>query len=315
MRHKQPSLRQLEYFAMVARAGNFRRAAEKLSVSQPTLTGQIAALEASIDTQLFERSRAGTLLSPAGRELLPLARAVLDHYQAFLSYSAHRQEEVSGLYRVGITPTAGPWLLPPILRELRDLYPRLLLSFQEESCEALEEGLSAGDFDLVLTLLPFHAHDVEVQPLFSETYDAIYPPGHLTSTAPRLEVADLKDQQLLTSTDSHLRRQLLGLCEETGAQLLDDYPGNSLGTLQQMAMMGLGMAVLPSLFVRHEVSREHNLVIKPLARTLLQRTHVTAWRGNAPAKQLFHALSTDIRAIALVHLTPMLEEIPANEET
>lgn len=314
MRTKQPSLRQLEYFVIVARAGNFRRAAERLSVSQPTLTGQIAALEDCIDTRLFERSRAGTLLSPAGRELLPLARAVLDHYQTFLDYSTHRLQEASGLYHVGITSTAGPWLLPDILHELRDLYPRLVLSFREGSPEDLEKGLESGDFDFVLTLLPLNSVDNQVRPLFTETFDAIYPPGHLVGDAPRLEAADLDGQQLLDTEDSHLRRQLLGLCEATGAQLLQDCPGNTLGTLQQMAMMGLGMAVLPSLFVRHEVSREHNLVIKPLARSLLQRTHVAAWRRNAPSRQLFRKLSWDIKTIALSRLSPMLEDIPTEED-
>lgn len=56
----QPTLKQLEYFSEVCNVGNFRRAAEKLDISQPTLTAQISALESNLDVTLFERSRRGT---------------------------------------------------------------------------------------------------------------------------------------------------------------------------------------------------------------------------------------------------------------
>src|SRR5690606_10927114 len=81
MSAKRPTIKQLEYFVAVAKASNFRKAAQKLEISQPTLTLQIAAMEAEMGMQLFDRSRAGTLLTPAGRELLPLARDILEHYQ------------------------------------------------------------------------------------------------------------------------------------------------------------------------------------------------------------------------------------------
>ena len=67
---KRPTMRQLEYFVAVARASNFRKAALKLGVTQPNLTLQIAELEEILSVQLFDRSRAGTLLTPTGRNML-----------------------------------------------------------------------------------------------------------------------------------------------------------------------------------------------------------------------------------------------------
>jgi LysR family hydrogen peroxide-inducible transcriptional activator len=115
MSMKRPSIKQLEYFLTVARASSFRGAAEQLGLSQPALTVQIAALEAVLGMQLFDRSRAGTLLSPAGRELLPLAREILDQFQQLVDFSEQAQHEMAGTIRLGVSPTIGPYLLPRVL--------------------------------------------------------------------------------------------------------------------------------------------------------------------------------------------------------
>ena len=63
---RQPTLKQLRYLSAIAETGSFRRAADRLGVTQPALTAQIAALEAGLGLQLFERSRRGAALSPEG---------------------------------------------------------------------------------------------------------------------------------------------------------------------------------------------------------------------------------------------------------
>ena len=92
---KQPSIRQLEYFVSIAMSSNFRKAAQKLNISQPTLTSQITTLEDALGVKLFERSRAGTLLSPAGRELLPLARQLLEQFQQVMDRADNSNKELS----------------------------------------------------------------------------------------------------------------------------------------------------------------------------------------------------------------------------
>ena len=74
----RPSVKQLEYFSAVARHGSFRRASENLGISQPTITAQVAQLEKTLGVSLFERGRSGATLSPAGRQLIRLARTVLE---------------------------------------------------------------------------------------------------------------------------------------------------------------------------------------------------------------------------------------------
>jgi len=138
---KQPSIRQLQYFVNIAMSSNFRKAAQKLNISQPTLTSQIATLEGALGVKLFERSRAGTLLSPAGRELLPLVRQLLEQFQQVMDQVDSSHKELSGTFKIGVSPTIGPYLFSKVLIELHKRYPRLKLHVREGVPQELEQGL------------------------------------------------------------------------------------------------------------------------------------------------------------------------------
>ena len=118
MDHHRPTIRQIRYFLAVAETSSFRGAAKRLRVSQPTVTQQIVALEEIFGLQLFERSRAGTTLSPAARELVPAARRLLEQFDGLCDQVESLSRGPSGAYRLGVAPTLGPYLLPHILPEI-----------------------------------------------------------------------------------------------------------------------------------------------------------------------------------------------------
>lgn len=308
-----PSIRQLEYFVAVAKAANFRKAAERLEVSQPTLTSQIAALEEALDVQLFERSRAGTLLSPRGRELLPAARKLIEQYQVLLEHAGSAERELSGTFRMGVSPTIGPYLLPPVLPELHRRYEGLRLHVREAPPAELEAGLEDASFDLILTVLPLDSSENKVRPLFSESLEAVMAADHPLAELDTLGPRELYKREVLTIAEQHLQRQIANLCEQNGAQVLRDMEGNSLDTLRQMAGMGVGIAFLPALYVRAAIAEDANLRVKRLDEAGLARTHVAAWRRNASSRHLFQKISYDIKAIAMEHFGDVLEEVKTEE--
>ena len=112
MTAKKPSIKQLEYFVTIARSSNFRKAAAKLGISQPTLTNQVVAMEEALGVQLFERSRAGTLLSPEGRELLPVARDILDRYQHLMDTAQSSNRDMGGTNSFGMGGHGGGMFIP-----------------------------------------------------------------------------------------------------------------------------------------------------------------------------------------------------------
>jgi len=293
-----PSLTQIEYFVAVARAGSFRRAAEELGVTQPTLTAQIARLERELSLCLLERGRSGARLTPAGRQLHSSARLVLESLTAFRDGAELARAGNRGIYRLGVKTTVGPYVLPQILPELQQRHPDLRLYIREDAPRRLEEGLERGDYDLVMTSLPLGSTDTASTQLMREAIRLVVPQQHPLAARNPLCGSDLRGQPILTTEEGHLfSRQIEAACERLGARLLRDYQGTSLDALRLMVGMGMGLAFLPALYIHSEIRDDTTLQVCELSDESLARIHVLAWRPGSPARGFYRQLAVDIREI------------------
>ncbi|MBK7950630.1 MAG: hydrogen peroxide-inducible genes activator [Deltaproteobacteria bacterium] len=294
MKRSRPSIAQLECFVAVAELSSYRRAAERLRLSQPTLTSHVLGLESLLGVRLFERSRAGTLVTPIGRDLLPAARAVLEQTQGLLDFAASATRGPAGTYRLGVKPTLGPYFLPHVLPVLHRRYASLRLYVREAVPRDLEAGLENGDFDLILTALPVELPRATVVPLFREPLRLVLPADHPLARRERIEPADLIGESVLTiDAHHHFHRQIAEVCERLGARLRRDWEGTSLDTLRQMVVMGMGIAFLPALYIRSEIHRPSELRVADIEGETIERTHVLAWRTSSPSRALFREI-TDV---------------------
>jgi LysR family hydrogen peroxide-inducible transcriptional activator len=292
---EQPSLRQILYFRHIAELGSFRRAAEKLGITQPTMTAQIATLERMLGFKLFERSRHGVKLTPAARELLPNALRLEEEMQGFMDVAAGLTGMGSATYRMGVTPTLGPYLLPHVLPDLHRRYDSLRLYVREGTPAELASQLRQAQHDLILTTQPVSASEFEVKPLFRESLKLVLPVDHRLANKKRINRADLFGEQVLTIDEQHLyHRQISELCENLGATLRRDYEGTSLDTLRQMVVMGMGITFLPSLYIASEIRDNDSLRVTDVYGVSMYRHHALAWRTQTPARVLFRQLAERI---------------------
>lgn len=287
--HAMPSLRQLRYLVALADAGQYRRAAAQLDISQPSLSAQIVALEGVLGLRLFERGRAGVFPTPAGRDVVQHARAILKDVTALSEMSVALKQGVSGTLRLGSTPTIGPYFLPSVLRDLHRDCPDLRLVVQDGPPRALYAGLQDGQFDLVLTQLPAGADKVVVRRLFREPLVLAVARDHPLAERDRVNAADLHGVDILSlSPDYALHAQVARLCEETGAVLRRDYEGTSLDALRQMAAMNMGAALLPRLYTRSEARGETaDVRLLRLAGRGMWRSVGLVWREGAGRQAVF----------------------------
>ena len=301
------TLKQIRYFLAVAEAGSFRRAADRLGVTQPTLTAQVAALEEILDTMVFERTRVGTQPTPTGRELIPSARAVLEQAEGFCDLASSITEGLGGTYRLGVTPTLGPYLLPHILPSIHAEYANLKLYVREDAPSELEQDVVNAHHDLVLTTQPVMSQELIVTPLFAEPLKLVIAKDHRLATKKRINSSDLFGEQVLTIGEHHLfHRQITDLCQRLGAVVRRDYEGTSLDTLRQMVVMGMGIAFLPALYVKSEIRDRDELRIADIHGVEERRSHVLAWRASSPARGLFKSLAEKIKAVAREKLADVL---------
>ena len=306
------SLRQLRYFAAVAEYGSFRQAAFKLNITQPTLSNQISVLEELLGLQLFERSRSGTSTTVEGRELLISARRVIEEAQGFSTQAGSLSGGGVGTYRLGVTPTLGPYLLPHILSPIHSRYKDLKLYVREEAPSDLESGLINSQFDFILSTLPIMSKELVVMPLFREPLKLAITKDHRLASKVRINRMDLLGEQVLTISEHHLfHRQISELCEKVGASVRRDYEGTSLDTLRQMVVMGMGMAFLPALYVRSEIRQESELRIADVEGVNVVRNHALVWRNTSPARNFYRQLALEIREIIREKLSDVVIPIEA----
>ena len=259
---KVPSLNQIRYFIAVAKQLNFRKAAQVLGISQPTLTSQINALEASLGLVLFERSRSGTLLSAQGKSLLEYAENVLQSTVQFGEMAQALSNGESTTYRLGVPPTLGPYLLPHILPDIHRLRPGLKFYVREAAPKQLQEGLMNGDYDLIVSPMSNRNSQIQIQPLFLEPLKFVLPADHSMSGREFIKPEEIRGQKILALEDRHhFHYQVQEICEQLGANIDRDYEGTSLDTLRQMVVMGMGMAFMPGLYVHSELHHPDALIL------------------------------------------------------
>src|SRR5258706_7375603 len=120
------TLRQLRYFASLARHRHFGRAADACGVTQPALSMQISEFEREMDANLVERRTGEIALTATGIEAARRAESILAAALDLVDFARHR-EVLSGSLKLGIIPTLAPYLLPRLLPRLQSIYRSLEL--------------------------------------------------------------------------------------------------------------------------------------------------------------------------------------------
>lgn len=260
----RPTLRQLEYIVAVAETGQIGLAAAQLNVSQPSLSAQLAEVEADLDTTLFIRGRAGAKITPVGEEIVRRARQILHELQD-LRAAARGGGIFQGRLRLGVLPSIGPYLLPGVVRRLHEEHPSFRLIVREESTRDLDEGLRSGRLDMIISTPEDHPGS-RIAPLFTERLWVALSLDHpLLRLGRPLALGDLKGQTLLTLGSTHrLSHIVAGLAARAGGRVSDEYEGTSLDAIRLMAATGAGIAVLPSIYAATEMRRNPDVSLHAL---------------------------------------------------
>jgi LysR family hydrogen peroxide-inducible transcriptional activator len=298
MRSPRTTTRQLTYFVALAEAGSFTRAAERVGVSQPSLSEQIRVLESVVGGALFERS-GRAIVTPLGRELLERARAILLSLADLEDVCARSTDALVGTIRLGVSPTLGAYLLPSLVARLHRQYPSLRVHVREALPSLLATNLANGEHDLILAQLPIAGKTFHSERLFRETLHVAMAADHPFNSKTSITAKDLQGQNLLTLVPEYrLAQQVATLAADVGALVLSDYEGTSLDAIRQMAGMGMGLAILPDLYVRQEIREGDDVIVRPFSGGRYYREIGLLWRIGAGRAPAFHLIADLLRAVA-----------------
>lgn len=164
----EPDIRTLRCFVTVAEERNITRAANRLHIAQPALSRRIAQLESELNLELFERSVRGVELTQAGKMLLDRAYAIFGQLaQTFYDVTAS-SERPAGTVVVGMPPTPGEFIVPQLLRLVKEKFPEIELHFREGFSRELENWLLDGQISLAVMHNPPERADIASKQLLVE---------------------------------------------------------------------------------------------------------------------------------------------------
>ena len=287
------TLKQLRYFSALAETLHFGRAAKLSHVSQPALSMQIRDLEAYLGITLVERGSSTLLLTPEGQEVARRAQDILLAVQDLTELAQQRRHPLSGRLRLGVIPSVGPYLLPKVLPEIREVYPDLVFSLRESQTQHLIDALIDGHLDLLILALPVVGDEVDTFKLFDDRFSVALPPDHPLARRPQLRQTELVGEHLLLLEEGHcLSDQALSVCK--GATT-DEFRASSLATVIQMVANGYGITILPELALPVEIGDQSDIKIVPFTEPVPARSLGLAWRCSSPHKAEFEAFGRFIQ--------------------
>ncbi|MEJ8851524.1 LysR substrate-binding domain-containing protein [Variovorax rhizosphaerae] len=237
-------LRQLLYFVTVVDSGSFSRGAVALDLAQPSLSRQIALLEADLGQRLLVRTGRGVNTTDAGEALLVHARAMLDISRRARDELREMDESPGGRIVVGMPPRVALGLSTPLIQRFREKFPRAVITVLEGLSVALRESLIAGRLDLALLFDPAPTPQLAFQPLMREKLWLVAPPK--SKLPAKVGLSALANYPMvLPSAPNAIRHLLDSVLGPRQIQLQVLAEVGAVRTVLGLVATGVGCTILP----------------------------------------------------------------------
>jgi len=298
------NLQELRYLAAVAEHRHFGRAAEACNVSQPTLSSQIRKLETELGVTLLERTNKRVDITPVGSQILIHAQRALAEAGQMEAVARAARDPLIGPLKLGVIPTLAPYLMPILLKPLRQAFPGLTIELWEDQTRALIDGLRNHRLDAALLATAPDAPEITEIALFDEPLLAALPLDHPLAGRRTVSEESLADEMLVLADGHCLATHALAACgksspgrpSQRGA--FQGMQAATLETLVNLVAAGYGATLIPALAAGSLGQR--GIALRPLAGKS-SRTIRLVSRPGFPRPQALRALEKTIRRAIKPH--------------
>ncbi|MDI1322882.1 MAG: LysR family transcriptional regulator [Algoriphagus sp.] len=242
-------LRHLYYFKAVAEELNYRKASERLFISQPGLSRQIKQLEEMLGVQLFERDKKHVELTAAGAFLKEEVDFVLNHLELTKSQLKLIASGKVGELRVGFLGSASNQILPDLLSKLNTQQPLVSTSLEELSNSVQVEMIQKDKIDLGFVRMASVPEGLEMKTVLRDSFSLVVPENHPIEIADFFSISQFKDESfiLFSSDYSNLYfEQIMSIYRDAGFSPRIRHKSVHALTIFKLVECGLGVAIIPS---------------------------------------------------------------------
>jgi len=254
-------LKQLQYFIAVTEQMNFSKAAEKLHISQPSLSNAIKKLEQEIGSPLLKRNTRNLQLTEAGELLYERAKVILKNMEVLKiemdEVIVHGTSEVT----IGVMESIKHWL-PKVIANYKRDYPQMMIHLVDIlGSKRVKKSLKSYKTHVIITNQRMDDDELEVQSLYEERLVAVLPLNHPLAEKDRLTFADLCNEPFIISTEGfQTRLDILSAFEQANVKMNIQYEIERFETAVSLVRENLGITILPE-----------NYLQGPTAKTIVQK--------------------------------------------
>lgn len=250
-----PSFNDINYFLEVSSTKNISRAAERLGITQPSLSSAIKRLEDSLGSQLLIRSRSGVQLTKAGADLQTKGRLLLLNWEQLKSEINRKMENVSGQYIIGSHPSVALYTLPRFLPQLLKQYPELDIKLVHDLSRKITEEVISYKIDFGLVVNPVKHPDLVIRELCLDEVGFWVSKKYFETQDPGSESATLICDPNLQQT----QKLLIDLAKKK-IHFNRFIHSSNLEVITELTMDGAGVGILP----QRVASRHKSFGLQPI---------------------------------------------------
>jgi len=243
------NIQQLEYIIAVDRLKSFTKAAEQCNITQATLSAMVKKLEEELGVMIFDRKQTPILTTDIGLHIIKEAYIIVEHSRILKEKAKNEKASIEGSLKIGIIPTIANSLLPKIIREILEKYPKLSLEVVEINTHTIIEQLKDGKIDAGILSTPIENGEMEEEVLYYETL-IVY--GEIDGAKQYILPEEIKNHKIWLLEEGHcLREQFINLCSLRKKEIEPNnfiFEANSFDTLLNMVDAFGGLTLIPELY-------------------------------------------------------------------
>jgi len=305
------TLTQLSYIVAVDKYRHFATAAQKIYITQPTLSMQIQKLEDELGVLIFDRSKSPVIPTEVGTKIIEQAKVMLSGAKHIEDIAAVEDGELKGSFKVGIIPTVAPYLVPIFLKAFVDAYPKIDLTFEEALTADVLEGLHDDELDVGI-IATSTDNSLFERELFLEPFLGSVSVGHKFSSQEKLELTDLYSENLWLLNEGHcFRDQVIKICRKENQKMNRGnvvFESGNLETLKRLVEQDFGVTLMPYLAMEDHDTRCANGIVKEFIDPVPTRKIRMVYSREFLKNNLIDALASTILDTIPEHLKTQTEE-------
>ncbi|MFV0377401.1 MAG: LysR family transcriptional regulator [Mangrovibacterium sp.] len=288
----QIEFRHLKYFQVLAEELRFRKAAERLFISQPGLSRQIKEMEELYGVKLFERSKRNVELTAAGQFLKEEVDFIFNHLDMVRHHLESIAEGKEAELRIGFLGSAAQQVIPDLLLDLNTRFPDIQAVLEEMPNSVQLEMLLNHKIDLGFVRVPTVPVGIRKMQVSAETFSVALPANHPITTGTFADMSQLKDEEFILFSSEYSPYYyglIMSIFQDHGFQPKILHKSVNALTIFKLVEAGVGIAIVPSSLLQ---GYDLNIKLIPLDK-IPQRTALYAvWKENNRNPALKNALQS-----------------------